>query len=141
MTTTIEAGVELETIVRAQVAAALGLEPDEVTSDATLVGDLGAESLDMLDMLFRIEKKVGVKVTMKDVSHILEGNLSKEEFVDEYGHITRLGLVQLQKALPQLDPVELEGKLDASGVFSLFTVQNLTDMVRQVGEGLVVQAA
>ncbi len=134
--TAISPTTDLDIVVRAQIAAALGLEPDEVTGDATLVGDLGAESLDMLDMLFRIEKKLGIKVAMKDVSTILEGNLSKEEFVDEFGHITRIGLEQLQTALPQLNPVELEGKLDASGVFGLFTVQNLADMVRRVGQGM-----
>jgi acyl carrier protein len=50
----ISTATDLDQTVIAQVAAALGLDEDEVTPEATLLGDLGAESLDMLDMLFRI---------------------------------------------------------------------------------------
>ena len=120
--------VGLEEIVAAQVAAALGLDPDEITPESTLVTDLGAESLDMLDMLFRIEKKAGVKITMADITSRLQGDLTNEEFVTPDGYVSAAGLAQLKTALPQIDPEQLEGKLEDSSIFALFTVQNLIDM-------------
>lgn len=121
--------LNLDEIVSAQVAAALGLDAEEVTAESTLVTDLGAESLDMLDMLFRIEKKAGVKITMADITGHLQGELSNEEFVTADGYVSNAGLAQLKTALPQIDPAELEGKLEDSSIFSLFTVQNLIDVV------------
>jgi len=121
---------ELDQIVIAQVAAALGLDEDEVTPEATLLGDLGAESLDMLDMLFRIEKRAGVKLTMADITGRLQGELTNEQFVTAEGHVSSAGLEQLKKSLPQIDVAELEGKLEDTSIFGLFTTQNLIDMVK-----------
>ncbi len=114
-----------------QIAAALGLEPDEVSPESSLVNDLGAESLDLLDMLFRIDKKVGVKIAMADITSHLQGTLTNEEFVTADGYVSQQGLAQLKQALPQIDPAELDGKLESSSIFTLFTVQNLIDMVQQ----------
>jgi acyl carrier protein len=129
-TTTLPAAADLDEIVSAQVAAALGLDPEEVTPEATLVTDLGAESLDMLDMLFRIEKKAGIKITMAQITGLLQGDLSNEEFVTPEGYVSAAGLAQLKDALPQIDADALAGKLEDSSIFALFTVQNLIDMVK-----------
>lgn len=121
---------DLDAIVTAQVAAALGLDEDEVTPQATLLGDLGAESLDMLDMLFRIEKRAGVKLTMADITGQLQGELTNEQFITPEGYVSSAGLEQLKKSLPQIDVAELEGTLEDTSIFGLFTTQNLIDMVK-----------
>lgn len=120
---------EISEQVRAQVGAALGLAPDEINFSDTLLGDLGAESLDLLDMLFRIEKKTGVKLALADIITSLQGELSNEEFVDADGYVTAAGLDQLKKALPQINPDDLAGTLESGSIFSLYTVQNLADLV------------
>ena len=48
--------------VRNTLVEALAVEPDEVTEDATLQGDLGAESIDFLDIVFRLEKGFNIKI-------------------------------------------------------------------------------
>jgi acyl carrier protein len=111
------------------VIDALGLEPDEVTPDARLIEDLGAESIDLLDMLFRIERALGVKVHAGELIEEIQGGIPEEEFGDERGIITAKGLAHLKTVMPQIDTDELAGKLEAEKVITLFTVQNLSDVV------------
>ncbi|AVH22696.1 acyl carrier protein [Nocardia cyriacigeorgica] len=114
--------------VREAVAEAVGIDVDEAEPDATVLGELGAESIDLLDILFRIERKVGVKIQAAEIAELLQGELSDEEFEDADGRITPAGREQLARALPQLDPSTLPATLTADQVMTLFTVRNLAEM-------------
>ena len=114
--------------VQEAVANALGLDDDEVTPEATLMDDLGAESIDLLDILFRIERAVGVKIQASDLGDEIQGGIPDEEF-GAGDVVSRKGLEHLTTVMPQIDPGEYEGKLRAEEVIQHFTVQNLTDMV------------
>ena len=115
--------------VKEALVGALGVGEDEVTPTATLLGDLGAESIDLLDILFRLERKVGVKIQAADLAAHVQGGIPDDEFSDGSGKISAKGLAQLKKVMPQIDTGALTGKLEATEVMSLFTVDNLTDMV------------
>jgi acyl carrier protein len=115
--------------VKEALVGALGVGEDEVTPTATLLGDLGAESIDLLDILFRLERKVGVKIQAADLAAHVQGGIPDDEFSDGSGKISAKGLGQLKKVMPQIDTAALSGKLEATEVMSLFTVDNLTDMV------------
>ncbi|MFC8147093.1 acyl carrier protein [Streptomyces paradoxus] len=118
-------------IVQKAVADALGVDIEEAVPEATLLGDLDAESIDLLDILFRVEKASGVKIKVSDIAELLQGGIPDEEFADEDDIINEVGLAQLKKCLPQIDVQELAGKLTADEVLTLFTVQNLTDLVAE----------
>jgi acyl carrier protein len=120
---------EIDGAVKEALVGALGVGEDEVTPSATLLGDLGAESIDLLDILFRLERKVGVKIQAADLAAHVQGGIPDAEFGDASGKITPKGMAQLKKVMPQIDADALAGKLEAEKVMSLFTVQNLTDMV------------
>ncbi|SDU39673.1 acyl carrier protein [Jiangella alkaliphila] len=121
---------EIFLAVRPAVAEALGLDEDEVTPDATLLDELGAESIDLLDILFRLERSTGVKIQAADLSHHVQGGIPDEEFGDEANDvITPVGMEQLKKVMPQIAGMDLDGKLQPEKVMSYFTVQNLTDLV------------
>src|SRR6266545_5806924 len=100
---------ELNDAVREAVAAALGLEEDEVTAEATLMDDLGAESIDLLDILFRIERSTGVKIKASDLGEHIQGGIPDEEFGDEGGSVSEKGLEQLKRVMPQIDVDSLRG--------------------------------
>jgi acyl carrier protein len=117
--------------VQEALVGALGIGEEEVTPNATLLGDLNAESIDLLDILFRIERKLGVKIQASDLGAYVQGGIPDEEFGDKDGKITPKGMAQLKKAMPQIDVAAQTGKLQATEVMSLFTVQNLADMVAQ----------
>lgn len=120
---------EIDGAVTEALVGALGVEESEVTKEATVLGDLGAESIDLLDILFRLERKLGVKIQAADLAAHVQGGIPDDEFGDVNGKITAKGLAQLKKVMPQIDPEALAGKLEAEKVMSLFTVDNLSDMV------------
>lgn len=127
---------EIYKAVETAVADALGMPADEIGPDATLMDELGAESIDLLDILFRLQKSVGVKIQASDLGEYVQGGIPDEEFGDEREVVTPKGMEQLKKVMPQIDESELLGRLTADKVMSLFTVQNLADMV----EGRVAPA-
>jgi acyl carrier protein len=122
---------EIREAVYASVAEALGVEEDEVTPDATLMEELGAESIDLLDILFRVERSIGVKIQAADLSEYVQGGIPDDEFGDENEIITPRGLAQLKKVMPQLDTDALAGELQADQVMGHFTVDNLVTLVAQ----------
>lgn len=121
-------------IVRAALAEAVGLDEGEVESTSTVFADLGAESIDLLDVLFRIERVTGVKIQASEIADLLQGDLGDEEFEGARGLVTEAGLARLQNVLPQIDKAELVGKLTVDNIMSLLTVQNLADLVAQRAE-------
>ena len=117
--------------VHTAVVEALGVENDEVTPEATIMDDLGAESIDLLDILFRLERKLGVKIKAADLGSHIQGGIPDEEFGDANEIVTPRGLAHLKTVMPQIDEESLAGKLEARSVIKLFTVQNLADLVEQ----------
>jgi acyl carrier protein len=111
------------------VVGALGLDDDEATPESTLLDDLGAESIDLLDMLFRIERKTGTKIQASDLAEYVQGGIPDEEFGDENGIVTATGLAHLKTVMPQIDADALAGNLEAEKVITLFTVENLASLV------------
>lgn len=134
-------GKDFAAIVAEAVADALGIDIEEAVPEATLLGDLDAESIDLLDVLFRIEKAADVKIKVSDIAELLQGGIPDEEFADENDIINEVGLAQLKKSLPQIDVDALAGKLTADEVLSLFTVKNLTDLVTERAAALAAAAA
>jgi acyl carrier protein len=117
--------------VQAAIADALGIDEAEAVPDATLLGELGAESIDLLDILFRLERATKVKITVADIANLLQGGIPDEEFGDENEVVNDTGLTHLEKVLPQFDRSQLSEPLTAEGVLGLFTVQNLTDLLTE----------
>lgn len=124
---------DVDTAVKEAVVEALALDDDEVTPDSTLMDDLGAESIDLLDILFRIEKSTGVKIEASDLGDHIQGGIPDDEFSDDDEVITEKGAEQLKKVMPQVDADDLAGSLKAEEVMTLFTVGNLVDMVKSRG--------
>ena len=86
--------------VQAALVEALGVEQDEVTDEARLVGDLGAESIDFLDIVFRLEKAFDIKIPRGEL--FPEDILTNAQYV-ENGRVTPEGLQQLENRMPFAD--------------------------------------
>lgn len=120
---------EIFEAVKKGLVEVLGVEEDDVTMYSSFYDDLGAESLDLLDLFFRIEKETNIRISMSEVRKVLQGNLSEEEFFDENGIVTPAGLGHLQKLLPDSNLEEIAEELDQLKLFSLFTVHHLVDII------------
>lgn len=105
---------------------ALGLEEDEVELSASLTGDLGAESIDFLDIVFRLEKAFDIKIPRGEL--FPESLLSSPEFVKD-GKMTPQGLEELRKRLPYADITEFEKNPNVAEIGNLFTVEMIVRYV------------
>jgi len=84
--------------VKEALVDALAVDDEDVTPDATLVGDLGAESIDILDIIYRLEKNFGIKIEQAEL--IPSDLVNSPEFKQDDGKLTAEGIAELRKRLP-----------------------------------------
>ena len=108
--------------VRDVLVDALAVDEDEVTPEATLMGDLGAESIDILDIQFKLEQAFGFKIAQGEM--FPEGVTQDPDYVQD-GKITDKGLAELKGKLPHFDFAALEADRSIEKVGSIFTVDSL----------------
>jgi acyl carrier protein len=114
--------------VQSALEDALGVDEDEVTPEATLVGDLGAESIDFLDIVFKLEKAFDIQIPREELSP--EDILTNSQYVKD-GVVTAEGLAELKKRMPWADLSEFEADPKVQNFGNLLTVG---DLCRYVGE-------
>jgi acyl carrier protein len=113
--------------VRTCLVDALGVDEEEVTPEATMVGDLGAESIDFLDIVFRLEKTFNIKIPRGEL--FPEDILSNAQFVQD-GKVSAEGLEQLKKRMPFADLTKFEADPRVTNFGNLLTVQDLVNYVQ-----------
>ena len=106
---------------------ALGVDDDEVTSGATLMGDLGAESIDFLDIVFRLEKAFGIKIPREELFPA-ESLMNNPELVNN-GKFTETGLVELREKIPHTNLTAFENDPDINKLGDLFTVGAIVNYI------------
>jgi acyl carrier protein len=106
---------------------ALGVDEDEVTPEATLVGDLGAESIDFLDIVFRLDKAFGIKIDQGEL--FPEAVLNDPQYVQD-GEITDAGLAELRTRLPHADLSAVEQDRSVDNFSNVFTVDAIVKFVQ-----------
>ncbi|MDP7637477.1 MAG: acyl carrier protein [Phycisphaerae bacterium] len=112
--------------VKETLVEALGLDDEEVTPEATLTGDLGAESIDFLDIVFRLEKAFNIKIPRGEL--FPDNIVNNPEFVQD-GKLTETGLVELTNRMPHADLKEFEQDPDINKLAELFKVQTIVNYV------------
>ena len=108
---------------------ALGLDDDEVTAEATLMGDLGAESIDFLDIVFRLEKSFGIKVPREELFPA-DSLMSNPEYISN-GKLTEKGLAELKAKMPHTDFSSFQEDPDVNKLADLFTVDAVVNFIEQ----------
>ena len=109
--------------VQTALVDALGVDDDEVTPDATLVGDLGAESIDFLDIVFRLEQAFSIPQIPKS-ELFPEDILTNDEFVKD-SKVSEAGLVELEKRMPFVDFSKFRNNPNVQDFANLLTVNDL----------------
>lgn len=112
--------------VQRAVVEALAVDEEEVTPDARLTEDLGAESIDYLDIAFRLEQIF--KISIKP-NELIVGNFTSDEYVQD-GRITDAGIEELRRRLPHVNFDALERTRDMNDFLSAFTVDTLVRFVQ-----------
>src|SRR5215471_2233028 len=124
---------EIYSKVSATLVEALNVDEDEIKPTSTLQGDLGAESIDFLDIVFRLEREFGIKIPRGELfpESIFQGD---PDFVQN-GRVTQKGLAELRTRMPFADLSGFERDPELSNSSNLFTV----DMITRYIEGKLTQ--
>jgi len=114
--------------VRELVADALARDVSEVSIDSVLMSDLGAESLDFLDIVFKLEHEFHIQITRGEMERAARGDMSEEEFAPG-GFISDAGLERLRHLMPEAT-ARIKPGLRPGQVLSLFSVQTFVNLVQ-----------
>ena len=119
---------EIYTKVSATLVEALNVDEGEIKPTSTLQGDLGAESIDFLDIVFRLEREFGIKIPRGELfpESIFQGD---PEFVQD-GKVTERGLAELKARMPFADLSKFETNPEVNGISNLFTVEMITRYIQ-----------
>src|SRR5881396_2244937 len=119
---------EIYSKVSATLVEALNVDEDDITPESTLQGDLGAESIDFLDIVFRLEREFGIKIPRGELfpESIFQGD---PEFVQN-GRVTEKGLAELRSKMPFADLGDFEKEPLVTQIGDLFTVELITRYIQ-----------
>jgi acyl carrier protein len=110
------------------IAAALPCDLERVQPDTSLIDDLGAQSVDFLDVVFRLERAFKVKIPRGKIVKEARGELSEAEF-DQGGVVTEAGLQRLKTFLCEVPPERFPAPLKVADIPRLFTTETFCKMV------------
>jgi acyl carrier protein len=119
----------VERVIR-EVAESLGIDPADVAPDAGLILDLGADSLDLLDLVFRLEEAFGIQIERGQIEARIKEAMGSEPYEVD-GVLTPKALELLRRELPEVKPERIREGLRSSEVARLFTVRTLVRLVER----------
>jgi len=114
--------------VAATMADALGCDVEEVKPQASLIDDLGAESIDFLDIVFRLERAFKVKIPRGKIVEEARGELSESQF-EQSGIVSEAGVARLKTFLSEVPPERIKTPFKVADIPRLFTTETFCKMV------------
>ena len=112
--------------VQGVLVDALGVDDDEVKPDAVIRDDLGAESIDFLDISFRLEKAFGIKIQKGEM---MPENMANDPNLVQGGKVTPAGIAMLKQRMPHSNFAEFEQDPQVEKMSRLFTVDAIVNFV------------
>ncbi len=122
------------------MADALGCDLEKVKLDSSLINDLGAESIDFLDIVFRLERGFKVKIPRGKIVEEARGDLSESQF-DNGGVVSEAGVARLKAFLSEVPADRFPSPLKVADIPRLFTVETFCKMVIRQQKAAATAAA
>lgn len=110
------------------IADALGCDEEEVKPDSSLINDLDAESIDFLDIVFRLEREFKVKIPRGKAVEEARGELSEEEF-EQGGVVTDAGFEKIKAYMTEVPADRFSSPMKSAEIPKLFTTETFCKMV------------
>ncbi|CEK09476.1 acyl carrier protein [Legionella hackeliae] len=114
--------------VREIIADVLVIDEEEVSLNSRLIADLGAESIDFLDLVFQLEKEFSIKIPRGQLEKNARGDLAEDEF-EKGGVLTANGMQALKNYLSEVPAEHFKANLKVNEIPSLFTVETFCKLV------------
>lgn len=110
------------------IADVLVIEQADVSLNSSLIMDLGAESIDFLDLVFQLEKEFKIKIPRGQLEKNARGDLAEDEF-EKGGTLTERGLEALKSYLCEVPPERFKTNMKVNEIPMLFTVETFCKLV------------
>ena len=133
MTQPAQAEKDVVQVVREVIAEALARDVSEVRPEHNLMEDLGAESLDFLDIVFKLERAFGIQITRGEMERAARGDMTDEEFAPA-GVISEAGLARLRELMPEAAD-RIKPGLRPVQILALFSVQTFVNLAEAKRQG------
>jgi len=114
--------------VREIIADVLVIDEEDVSLNSRLIADLGAESIDFLDLVFQLEKEFKIKIPRGQLEKNARGDLAEDEF-EKGGILTTDGLEALQNYLSEVPAEQFKANMKVNEIPMLFTVETFCKLV------------
>lgn len=114
--------------VREIIADVLVIDEEEVSLNSRLISDLGAESIDFLDLVFQLEKEFSIKIPRGQLEKNARGDLAEDEF-EKGGVLTAQGMEALKSYLSEIPAEHFKANLKVNEIPTLFTVETFCKLV------------
>lgn len=114
--------------VRQIIADVLVIDEEEISLPSRLIADLGAESIDFLDLVFQIEKEFGIKIPRGQLEKNARGDLAEDEF-EKGGVLTTEGMTALKNYLSEVPVEYFKANMKVNEIPMLFTVETFCKLI------------
>ena len=111
-------------VVKSAIAESLATPETEIAVESRLIDDLGADSLDFVDIVFMLDQRLDIRVKESEFNFLTRLDFSSPEVMKE-GHLTEPIVVRLSRWLPELAKVEDKSKVTPRKLFSFITVESI----------------
>src|SRR5204862_4761395 len=110
------------------MADALGADIEDIKLDVSLIEGLDAESIDFLDMVFRLERAFKIKIPRGKIIENARGDMPEAQF-EQKGVLTEAGLAQLRRYLSEIPPERFSNPMKVADIPRLFTPETFCKLV------------
>ncbi len=129
---------EVEDKVRKIIADSLCVDLEQVQLKSNLMRDLGAESIDFLDIMFRLENEFNIKIPQREIENKARGGLAPEEFEKDM-ILQPKGAERLQQLLPEIPAGEIKAGMSMRELPATFTVEVFVSIVKRKQAGTLFE--
>jgi len=116
--------------VQEAIQDSLGIPREKITLKARIIDDLGSDSLDLLDILFAIEERFGIKIKRGQIEAMARDGMSEGEF-ERDGLLTAQGAERLKQIMPEVDQAQIVEGMGVYKIPYLFTVETFCRLVER----------
>jgi acyl carrier protein len=114
--------------VREIIADVLVIDEESISLHSRLIVDLGAESIDFLDLVFQLEKEFGIKIPRGQLEKNARGHLAEDEF-EKGGVLTPNGMIALKNYLSEVPAENFKANMKINEIPMLFTVETFCKLI------------
>lgn len=117
--------------VKECIVDAVGVREEEISLTSQLVNDLGADSLDLVELIYLLETKFEISLQRGAIMERIRTVMPEEEFLTEEGFISEDGRKVIRKELPELTDVEFAPDMNFQSIIAYFTVEIFVNLIER----------